>query len=457
MLGLIERSIAQRKLSSTLTAMSVALGVMLVAAIAGVMQAMEDNYEKPGRGYSLVVGPSGSPLSLVLNSIFHVEESRGLLPYRIYDEMQASRFVKHAVPYAVGDTFRGFRVVATTDGVFDPRFPHPASDTTEGKFAAGGPFRYDPRALEASVILTGGGPPPPELRDVALVNEAVVGAVVADKLDLRVGDRIEPTHGVESARAHKQQSFWKVTGVLERTGTPVDRVVFINLDSFFRIPEHAGGVRVKEDGSREATLSSVLVFPKPKVAKALLLARLRQREDLQVAEVREQLEKLFSIIGNVRYVFMLVAAMVVVIGVVSVMVSIYNTMNDRRREIAILRAIGARRVTVMSAVMGEAAVLACFGALAGLLMGCGLVAAASSYMEREAGFRPDPLGVLSAPLPSDLSELLSDVTAGVVDLGEAPFALVLVIVVTMTGGLAGLIPAWKAYRTDVASNLAPLS
>lgn len=457
LLGLIERSITQRKLSSTLTALSVALGVMLVAAIGGVMQAMEDNYEKPGKGYSLVVGPAGSPLTLVLNSIFHVEQSRGLLPFRIYEEMKASRLVKHAVPYAVGDMFRGFRVVATTDGVFDPYFPHPESETTPGKFSEGGPFVYDPLALVKSVALSVRNPVPEEARDAKALNQAVVGSVVADKLELRVGDRIEPTHGVESTSAHEEQMLWRVTGILKRTGTPIDRVVFINLDSFYRIPEHAGGVRVKEDGSVEAALSSVLVFPKPKIAKALLLTRLRQREDLQVAEVREQLDKLFSIVGNVRYVFMLVAAMVVVIGVISVMVSIYNTMNERRREIAIMRAIGARRSTVLSAIVGEATVLAFCGALAGLLLGCGLVAAVSAYVERQAGFRPDPLAVLSAPVPGDLADALLRISGGYVDLSAMPFAPVLVGVVTMTGAIAGMIPAWKAYRTDVATNLAPLS
>ena len=119
---LIERSLAQRKLSSVLTAFSVALGVMLVAAILVVKAEMEDSYLKPGKGYSLVVGPTGSPLTLVLNTIFHVEQSKGLLPIRVYDEMRESRLVKHAVPYAVGDLFRGFRVVATTDGVFHPYY-----------------------------------------------------------------------------------------------------------------------------------------------------------------------------------------------------------------------------------------------------------------------------------------------------------------------------------------------
>ena len=163
-----------------------------------------------------------------------------------------------------------------------------------------------------------------------------------------------------------------------------------------------------------------------------MLTRLRQREDLQVAEVRTELDKLFKIVGNVDRVFFVVAAMVVVIGVISVMVSIYNTMSERRREIAILRAIGARRTTVMSAIVGEAAVLSFCGALAGLLLAHGLVAVAGAYIEQHAGFRPDPFRVLPIEIP-------------------------LVGVVTMVGALAGVVPAWKAYRTDVATNLAPLS
>jgi len=431
---LIERNIQQRKLSSLLTTLSVALGVMLVIAVLIVQKQMEDAYKRPGAGYSLVVGPAkGSTLTLVMNTIYHVDQSAGRLPIAVLDELRELKMVQHAVPYAVGDAFRGFRVVATTDALFSKDFPHPAGEGKE-KFSAGEPFAFDRKALTASVALLAGVPIPEDCKDAPVANHAVVGAAVAEALDLRVGDHIEPTHGVEGgSKAHETVQEWTITGVLKRTHTPVDRVVFINLDSFYRIPDHAGGImRTADKKGWQAALSSIVLFPRGKVAKALLFGRLKFRDDLTVAQVNEELRKLFDLVGGVRVLFLVVSVLVAVIGVVSIMVAIYNTMNERRREIAILRAIGARRVTVMSAIVGEAAALAFCGAVAGLLMAHGLVAASASYVERQAHFRPDGLEIL-------------------------PVELILVGVVTMVGAVAGLLPAWKAYRTDVASNIAPMS
>lgn len=432
---LIERNIQQRKLSSFLTALSVALGVMLVIAILIVQKQMEDAYQRPGKGFSLVVGPpQGSPLTLVMNTIYHVDQSQGRLPMAILDELRELKYVKHAVPYAVGDAFRGFRVVATTDALFSKYFPHPAGEGKE-KFEFGGPFPFDRRSLKASVSLLAGVPIPDDCKDAPVHNHAVIGAAVAEALDINVGYEIEPTHGVEGGqKAHEERQLWTVTGILKRTNTPVDRVVFINLDSFYRIPDHAiGGVMRTKDGKGwQAAISSIVVFPRGSTFKALLYARLKAREDIKVAEVNSELKKLFDLVGGVRVLFVVVSALVAVIGVVSIMVAIYNTMNERRREIAILRSIGARRLTVMGAIVAEAATLAFLGALAGLLMAHGLVALAAGYVEKQAHFRPDSLEI-------------------------QPIELGMLGVVTMVGALAGLVPAWKAYRTDVASNIAPMS
>src|SRR6185295_2319218 len=105
--------------------------------------------------------------------------------------------------------------------------------------------------------------------------EAVLGATVARQLDIRLGDQIEPTHGVDGAgTAHEHAQFWSVVGILEPTATPVDELVLINLDSFFRIPDHRGGV-IPESG--KPAISAVVLFPKPGVHKALLLGQLNKR------------------------------------------------------------------------------------------------------------------------------------------------------------------------------------
>ena len=439
LLRLVLRNLRLRGLSSTLTALSVALGTMLVTAILILQGALDRHYDAPGRGYSIVVGAPGSALQLVLNAIYHVDDAPGLMPMRIWWELEADESVALAVPYALGDSFHGFRVVATTDAFFAERSPHPAGEG-EAKLAEGRPFRFQRERLEnvlrelgATLEHARAEPAPRRVEshhdhDLEVHDETVIGAQVAQTLGIRVGDRIEPTHGVEGGRAHDHERLWEVVGILKATDTPVDRLVLIPLDSFFTIEDHRAGALLP--GTSEPGLSALLVFPRPGVHKVVLLSRLNRRPEIQVADVHEEIGHLFAIVGSVDVLFLLVALLVVVVGLLSVLIALYNSMNERRREVAILRAIGAPRRWVLGSVVTEASLITAIGAVLGLLMGHGLVALAADRVESSAGFRPSAFDLVPAE------------------------GLVVLAVVT-AGALAGLWPAWKAYATDVAANLRP--
>jgi putative ABC transport system permease protein len=444
------RSLAQRPLGTALTAFSVALGVMLTSAIVAIEHQFKENYRNQGSGYPLVVGAKGSALQLVLNVVYHQDKSPGNIPFKVYRELEADNAVKLAVPYAVGDAFHGFRVVGTTDAIFNKTFG-PLPDTPL-RLKAGRPFRFDEHLLEHAIeeIETVAGAMKAASRgagdgeehcthDHDLVMEAVCGSAVAQKLKLEVGARIEPTHGIEGGKEHEHEHLWTLVGILEPTGTALDRVVFINLDSFYGIPEHQAGGRIAETG--DAGLSSVIVYPRGGVLKATLMGKLSKRSDLQVANPSEVIRQLLDMVGNVDRYFLLVALFVVAVGVLSVGVSLYNTMNERRREIAILRAIGARRSTIIRQLLLESAGIAVLGSLAGLLLGRLLVLAAGDWIAKDAGFTPNPW------------------TWTPLEIGGRVFWAepLLVLVVAAVSAIAGLLPALKGYRTDVASNLAPIS
>lgn len=416
-LGLVWRSLVARRLSSWLTALSVALGVALVVSVLLARQALEDRFVGPARGYSTVVGAPGSPLELVLNAVFHLGESPGLMPMKAFDELRAHESTRVAVPYAVGDSFRGFPVVGTTPAFFDERLPHPP-------LAVGRPFAYSEAALKEALAQMRAGA---HAHGDEATREAVVGAEVARRLGVRVGDRIEPTHGTEGeGAAHAHEHLWTVVGVLEEAGAAVDRVVLINLDSFYRIADHAGGLLP----GGEPGLSGVLLWPRGGVHKALLLGQLRNRPDIQVADVGAEVDRLLGLVGRVDTLLLLVAILVCALGLLSVAVAIYNTMEARGRDIAVLRALGARRRFVTAAVMAEATIVAALGAALGLVLGHLLIWALGGWIEAAAGFAPQAERVLP-------EELL--VAAGVV----------------VAGALAGLLPAARAYRSDVATGLRP--
>lgn len=438
---LVLRNIVQHRVGASLTALNVALGALLVGVVLLLRAATADTFLKPSRGFSLVVGAPGSGLQLVLDSVFFMGQSPGLLDYEAFEEVRRHPSTELAVPYAVGDAFRGFRVVGTTDAFFDARFPYPSAQRGRDKLAAGRAFRFEGEALRAALEALAGntsdtpahGAPPP-IRQAALgakpaIAEAVLGAEVASSLDIRVGDRIEPTHGVEGGVPHARPQLWDVVGILRATETPVDRLVLINLDSFFRIDDHLGGI-VPETG--RPAISSVVVFPKPGVHKAILLSQLNKRTQLQVADVDSEVRNLLRIVGNVDQVFFVIAVAVVIASAASVAVAIYNTLNARRRELAILRVLGARRATVFGMILAEAAVLSAIGGGLGLLAAHGVVSLTADLVERSAGVRP---------------------AAGVLLLEE----LLAYLLVVAAGACGGLLPAFKAYRTDAASHLAPLT
>lgn len=430
--GLLWRGLAQRRLSSLLTLSSVALGVMLVTAILIVQAETERHFSAPGTGHGLVVGAPGSRLQLVLNAIYHRDQSPGLLSYQRYEELRKHPSVRLAVPYAVGDSFRGYRVVGTTDAFFQPIFPQPKADTPGAKLQSGRPFHFSEEALrEALSELTANAED--EHDDHAEhdeeVYEAVVGSHVATELGVRVGDRIEPTHGVEGAKAHEHEQLWTVVGILKPTDTPIDRIVLINLDSFYRIPDHSGGV-IADTG--DAGLSAVLVFPRGGAHKALLLGQLSKRSDLMVADVDQELRELRSLVGRIDQLLLLVAGLVVLVALLGILVALYNSMASRRREVAILRSLGARRVQVLTLLVGEAGLLGLAGAVLGWLGGRLLVLASAGIIEEAAGFRPD---------------WASGTTLELALLAAVAFASL----------LAGLLPGLEAYRTDVAKHLAPPS
>jgi putative ABC transport system permease protein len=440
---LVLRNISQHRVSAGLTMLNVALGALLVSVVLLLRAATAQTFLGPSRGFSLVVGAPGSGLQLVLNTIFHMGQSPGLLDYAVFEEIERQPSTQLAVPYAVGDAFRGYRVVGTTEAFFQPRFPYPAAATALDKFAAGRAFHFDGEALHASLeeltleagarpaaLASGSQPPPPKTGGRTPVDEAVLGASVAAALDIRIGDRIEPTHGVEAAgTAHESEQLWEVVGILRPSGTPIDKLVLINLDSFFRIADHRAGV-VPETG--RPAISSVVLFPKPGVHKALLLSQLNKRTQLQVADVAFEVHQLLQLVGNVDQIFLVLAILVVLIGVVSVAVAIYNSLAARQRELSILRILGAGRFTIFGMLVGEASLVSALGAAIGCGGGHLVVWATAGWVEQSAGFRP----------------------AAAVFLPEELLAYLLVVA---AGALGGLLPALKAYRTDPVSHLSPLA
>ncbi|MHC4937224.1 MAG: ABC transporter permease [Planctomycetota bacterium] len=412
LLLLVSKSIREHALSSWVTIVSIGLGCGLTMAIMVITSQAERTFSQGDVGFDAVLGARGSALQLVLNTVFHLETSPGNIPWSLYRQVAADPRIAHAIPYAVGDNYRGYRIVGTVPELFSE------VEVREGegfRFRAGGRVFHPDRM------------------------EAIVGSTVAQESGLRVSSTLNPYHGIEFDESARHDEQYTVVGVLEPTNSPSDRVIWIPIEGIFRMGGHvlrgsgddfrATEVETIPDEHKEVS-AVMLEFADPNAGFSLDQLINKQGKVATLAwPIGASLAEIFRKLGWIVRVLELVAVLVVLVAAGTILASITNTMRERRREFAILRALGARRRTVFAAILLESTTLALLGAVVGFAVHAGIVLAAASLVRAETGV--------------------------VLTLADAHPALLLVpLGVTTLGALAGVIPARSAYGTDVANTLA---
>jgi putative ABC transport system permease protein len=396
---ILYRSLRQHALSTLVTAGSIALAVGLLMVVWMVKDQSQRAFVETSTGFDAVLGARGSRLQLVLNAIFHLEASPGNIAAADFEQIRRHPAVKAAIPLAVGDNYRGYRIVGTSENLF-----------TQVEYARGRRYAVQPGGR----VFAG------------TAHEALVGSFVAERLGLRVGDTFQPYHGLVFDPSHQHEEIYTVVGVLEPTNTPADRVLWVPL---------AGIQNMKGHDPKFATdLSAVLLqLRTPQAGFMLDMMYNRQGNRLTFAyPVGAIIADLFGKIGWFDRVLALVAYLVAFVAAGSVLASIYASMSARRRDLAILRALGARRHTIFTAVVAEAAVIGALGALAGFVVYGALLAGVARIIRAQTGVAIDVLAMHPV-------------------LWIAPLAMIALC------ALGGIIPALKAYRVPVAETLAPTS
>jgi putative ABC transport system permease protein len=349
-------------------------------------------------GFDAVLGARGSKLQLVLNAIFHLEASPGNLAWADYEQIKKNPAVKTAIPIAVGDNFHGWRIVGTV-----PELLSGAEYSAGKRYALEGGRFFDPTK-----------------------NEAVVGSFVAQQLGWQVGDKFHPFHGLSFDEHDEHAEEFTVVGILAPTNTPADRVIWTPLEGVQTMSGH--------NPAAATEVSAVLVQLRTPTAGFMLdLMYNKQGNRLTFAyPVGAIVGELFAKIGWFDRVLTLVAYLVALVATGSVLASIYASMNARRRDIAILRALGAHRRTVFGAVVTEAATIGALGAVGGFAVYFGLLAGVAQVIREQTGVALD-LAVWEPVL------------------WLCPLAMILL------AAFGGIVPAVKAYRIPVAETIAPVS
>jgi putative ABC transport system permease protein len=397
---IILRSLRQHALSTVITALSIALAGGLLMSVWVVKEQSQAAFTGVNGGFDAVLGARGSKLQLVLNSIFHLENSPGNVTAADYLDIKKNPGVALAVPIAVGDNYHGYRLVGTIPEMFE-----------QVEYAPGKHYELEP-----------GG----RFFDPAR-KEAVAGSFVAQKMGLKVGDTFHPYHGLIFNEKDQHAETYVVVGVMKPSNTPSDRVIWIPLEGLQKMSGH--------DPNMATEVSAVLVKLKGGGAAGFRMDRMynRQGDRLTFAwPIAATMTDLFSKISWFDKVLALVSYLVALVATASILASIYNSMNERRREIAILRALGARRRIIFGAIILEAAAISTLGMLAAFVFYWAIMTGATAVIRAQTG-------IVLEPFQFNLVMLW------------APAALIAL------GAVAGVVPAVKAYRTDVAGHLVPSS
>ena len=377
-----------RPLATALNLLLLALGVATITVLLLATAQLEERMGSDARGIDLVAGAKGSPMQLVLSAVFHIDAPVGNIPLADALALAQNRALRKAIPLALGDSFRGYRIVGTNHD-----YPaHYGARIASGRLWAG-PM------------------------------EAVLGAEVAAAAALAVGAGFTGAHGLaEGGDMHAEEPF-KVTGILAPTGTVLDRLVLTSVESVWEVHEHAG----QAAGGKQIT-ALLMQYATP-LAAATLPRQVNATAALQAASPAYESARLFRMIGVGVDVLRAFGLVLVLAAGLSVFIALLNALEERRYDLAVMRMLGASRAKLMGLMLMEGVALSLAGGVAGIALGhafAELLGAALSAARQTAvtgrAWNPQELWLLALAL-------------GV-------------------GVAAALVPAWRAYRSEVAPVLA---
>jgi putative ABC transport system permease protein len=415
LLSLAYQSLKNRQLTSALTVLSIALSVTLLLGVEQVRVGARESFANTISQTDLIVGARGGALQLLLYAVFRIGAATNNISYESYEYFRSHPAVAWTIPYSLGDSHRGYRVVGTTED-FYTKYRYRRDRQIE--FAAG--------------------------RIPAGIFDVTVGSDVAADLAYRVGDPVVITHGIthgEGLLRHEDKPFTLV-GILKRTATPVDRSLYITLKGMEAIHldwsegappmpgEEVPAWKVKPEEISIRQITAFLLRAKSRIETLRLQREVNtfESEPLMAIIPGVALSELWRTIGYAEDALRVVSIFVIIVGLLGMLVSLYTSLNERRREMAVLRAVGAGPAKIVLLLVLESGLLS----LAGVALGVTLV-----YM----------LSFVSQPFIERHFGLFMPIQALTVT------GYLYLLAVLVAGALIGFIPAIKAYRNSLADGL----
>ncbi len=389
------KSLWSKPLSSGLNIMLIAFGTGILTILLLASTQIEQKLNNNSKDIDLVVGAKGSPLQLILSSIYYIDFPTGNIPLKDANELAHNPFVKRATPLALGDNYNGSRIVGT-----DTNFI-----SLYGLKLQSGEF------WKADL-------------------EATIGINVAKEQKLKVGDTFYGAHGLTENKDEHKEHAYKVTGIITPQGNVTDNLILTNIASVWKMHEEKmeDGKDNMEDGNNNKEITSLLIQYRSPMAVVMFPRMVNQGTNLQSASPAMESTRLFSLIGVGVDTLQWFALLIMLIAAISVFVNLYNSLKERSYDLAIMRTLGASRTKLFVIVILEGLILTIAGTILGVILGHLALQVISHYQESSQAKLSGSIFITS-----ELYILLAGLAIGI---------------------FASIIPALQAYRSNISKILA---
>jgi putative ABC transport system permease protein len=411
--SLAVKSLLNRKLTATLTVLSIALSVLLLVGVERLRTEVRASFANTISGTDLVVGARSGAIPLLLYSVFRIGNATNNISWKSYQAIARDPSIQWTIPLSLGDSHQGYRVLGTNQDYFQYyRFAH----NRQLEFAEGQAFSD--------------------------IYDAVLGADVAANLGYKLGQTLVLAHGTGtvSLQLHADKPF-RVVGILKRTGTPVDRTLHVSLEGIeaIHVDWQSGapipGLSISAEQARQLdlkpkTLTAFLVGLQSKISTFHVQRLINEypEEPLLAILPGVALQELWELMSVAERVLLAVSTLVLLVGLTGMLTVLLTSLNERRREMAILRSVGARPIHIFALILGEAGCLTLLGSVLGLVLLYALLVLARPLLESQFGLF----------IPIDR---------------PSTHELTLLGVVLSAGLLIGMVPSYRAYRYSLADGM----
>lgn len=422
LLTLSWNNLQSKPLSTFLSLLLLMLGVGIISLLLNLNQQLDDQFNKNIRGIDMVVGAKGSPLQLILSSVYHIDYPTGNIPKKEADALARHPLVKQAIPLAYGDNYRSYRILGTDTGFVSHYGLRPGAG----------------KGFEAPL-------------------EVTAGAKVARILGLKVGDTFFSSHGLAGEDDVHEHQPYQVVGIWEESNTVADQLLLTPVASVWAIHDegheeegeaHADEHDVEEEGAHaeeheegeghvateaageeDRELTAMLLKFRNPMGIVALPRMVNQNTSMQAAVPAIEINQLRSRLGIGIYLFQGVALAIIVISGISVFISLYNSLKERKYELALMRSMGASRLKLFVLILLEGLILAVIGFFLGMVVSRAGMWLLSLFVAEDYHYDLDSLKLL-------------------------PEEGVLFLLTLMIGILAAALPAVRAFTLNISRTLA---